>query len=360
MTAEAEVPPVLDDASARARLDKSNLISSIEGLPQQCEEAWSAAWAFDWRVDAANVANLVVLGMGGSAIAGDILRSLAAPHGGMAVASVRGYEVPAYVGPDTLVVACSHSGNTDETVSALQGALARGAQAAVITTGGRLAGIAQERGLPAFVYTFDGQPRCALGYQLMALLALGQRAGLLPDQASALGEALTLMRRQREFVSSSAAYAANTAKQLAVRLHGRVPVIVGTGVLADAAHRWKTQVNENGKSWAFWDELPEMDHNTVVGLGLPDALTPLLRVLFLLPMPVERRAEVRYEATAAELDRAGVAHERIDVQGASSLAGVLSAVYFGDFVSYYLGLLNGIDPTPIDPIARIKDQLAKG
>jgi glucose/mannose-6-phosphate isomerase len=360
MTAEAKSLAVLDDAAARARLDAQDLLARIEALPEQCDEAWRKARTFAWPDGASRARSVVVLGMGGSAIAGDILRSLASFAGEKPVAVVRGYGVPAFVDADTLVVACSHSGNTEETISALEAALAKGAQATVITTGGRLAAIAAEAKIPAFVYEYDGQPRCALGYQLMALLALGERAALLSAQESDVEEALAIMRGQRHELASAAPSKRNAAKQLAGRLHGRVPLIVGGGVLADAAHRWKTQLNENGKSWAFWDELPEIDHNSVVGFGLPETFVRQLYALFLLPKTLVRREQVRYEATAGELARAGVASERIDVAGESPLAQALSAIYLGDFVSYYLALLNGVDPTPIDPIARIKAQLAKG
>ncbi len=360
MTAEAEALSVLDDQVECDRLDPSGLLARIEALPEQCEGAWTSARAFVWPQSAASATSVVVLGMGGSAIAGDILRSLAALSGDKPVAVVRGYDVPSFVGENTLVVACSHSGNTEETVAALDASLARGAQATMITTGGRLAEIAGQKRLPAFTYTYDGQPRCALGHQLMALLALGECAGFMGDQTPAVAESIATMRRQREALRFAAPAVDNAAKQLARRLQGRLPVIVGGGVLADAAHRWKTQVNENSKSWAFWDELPEIDHNSVVGFGLPQALVQQLSVLFLLPAAIERRDEVRYEATADELSRAGVAHERIDVAGETPLAQVLSATYLGDFVSYYLALLNGLDPTPIDPITRVKGRLAQG
>jgi glucose/mannose-6-phosphate isomerase len=359
VTAETEALAVLDDGAARQRLDAHGLLARIEALPEQCDEAWRKASGFAWPEDCSRARNVVVLGMGGSAIAGDVLRSLASFAGEKPVAVVRGYDVPAFVGDDTLVVACSHSGNTEETISALEASLVKGGRAAVITTGGRLAKIAGERSLPAFVYQYDGQPRCALGYQLMALLALGERIGLLPEQSAAVKEALAIMRRQRDELAFAVPSLRNAAKQLAGRLREKVPVIIGGGVLADAAHRWKTQLNENSKSWAFWDELPEMDHNSVVGFGLPETFVRHLYALFLLPEALARREEVRYEATADELTRAGVANERIDIAGKSPLAQVLSAIYLGDFVSYYLALLNGVDPTPIDPIARVKARLAQ-
>jgi glucose/mannose-6-phosphate isomerase len=355
-----EALSILDDEAARRRIDSSGLLERIMALPEQCEAARRQAREFQCSDGATTARSVVVLGMGGSAIAGDVLRSLSSRDGSKPLAVVRGYEVPSFVGPETLVVACSHSGNTEETVAAFEAALQKKAQTAVITTGGRLAEIAAASALPAFVYSYEGQPRCALGFQLMALLALGERAGLLGPQDAAVDETLELMRAQCDRLAFEVPSLRNDAKQLARRLHERAPVIVGAGVLADAAHRWKTQMNENAKSWAFWDELPEIDHNSVVGFGLPAELTRQLHVVFLLSEKLDRREEVRYEATAEELLRAGVSQERIDVPGATPLAQTLSAIYLGDFVSYYLALLNNMDPTPIDPITRVKARLAEG
>jgi glucose/mannose-6-phosphate isomerase len=288
------------------------------------------------------------------------LRSLASPAGRKPVHVVRGFEAPAFVGGTTLVVACSHSGNTEETLSALEGALAAGANAVAVTQGGRLLELARERGLPTDVYQFAGGPRSAIGHQLMALLAIGEQAGLLERQDAAVEEAVALMRELRGRLGFAAPSGENAAKQLAGRLYGRLPVIVGAGVLADAAHRWKTQLNENAKSWAVWEELPELGHNTIVGFGLPRDLVERVRALFLFNRTLPAKIARQYEATAAELTKAGAAHERVEVGGSQPLAQLLSAIYHGDLVSYYLALLYGEDPSPVAPIVRFKAALADG
>jgi glucose/mannose-6-phosphate isomerase len=192
----------------------------------------------------------------------------------------------------------------------------------------------------------------------MALLAIGQAAGLLEGQDASAVEAVSVMQEQRAQLGFASPFASNPAKQLAARLHGRLPVVVGAGVLAEAAHRWKTQMNENAKSWAAWEELPELDHNTIVGFPLPKAIVERTHVVFLRHPALHPRVLLRYDATADELSRAGVSHERVEAKGSSPLAQVLSAIYFGDLVSYYLALLNDVEPSPVKAIDRLKTRLA--
>lgn len=349
---------ILDEPGTFARYDRSGLIGRIESLPDQCEEGWTSAAALSLPEAYRAAREVVITGMGGSAIAADMLRLLASRSSSKPVHVARGYDLPAFVGAESLVVACSHSGNTEETLSAFQQALAAGAMGLVITTGGRLADVAAERHLPLVRYEYDGEPRSALGHQLMALLALGERIGLLDAQESAVREAVAVMQEQRLRLGSSLASSGNTAKQLAVRLHGRLAIVIGAGLLSEAARRWKTQLNENGKCWAIWEELPELDHNTIEGFGLAEEIVPLLHAVFLYHEALGEHMRRRYDATADELTDAGVSNELVEVGGKGPLAQLLSAVYLGDLVSYYLGMLNGIDPSPVPGIARLKARLA--
>jgi glucose/mannose-6-phosphate isomerase len=349
---------VLDDRATVERLDPHGLLRRIESFPEQCAVAWRLAAALELPDGYPDAREVVVLGMGGSAMAGDILRSLAAISGRKRVSVVRGYDLPPFIDDETLVVACSHSGDTEETLSAFQQALASGRSLAV-TTGGRLRELAQERGVPIFVYGYDGEPRSALGYQLMALLAVGERVGVvLGPQGLAVAEAVGLMQKQRGRLDFAAPAERNQAKQLAARLHGRLPVVVGAGILTAAAHRWKTQLNENSKCWALYEELPELDHNAIVGFGLPEDVVARLHVVFLWHPSLHSRLLLRYEATAEALNEAGVSHEQVEAPGSSPLAQVLTAIYLGDLVSYYLALLNNVEPSPVTAIDRLKARLA--
>ncbi len=347
----------LDDRETVERLDPEGLLARIEALPEQCEEAWQRARSLELPAAHAGASDIVLLGMGGSAISGDIVRSLSAASGGKPVALVRGYDLPASVGERTLVIACSHSGNTEETLSAYGQAIAAGAMTAVITTGGRIAELASDAGAPVFAYEYEGEPRSSLGHQLMTLVALGERIGLLESQQAAVAEATALMREQRARLGYSARETQNEAKQLARRLRGRLPIVVGAGVLTEAAYRWKTQFNENSKCWAIAEQLPELDHNSIVGFGLPDVSA--LHAVFLRSGGLHPRVLLRYDATADALEDAGVSCEVVDTPGESALARVLAAVFHGDLVSYYLALLYGISPSPVAPIDKLKARLAE-
>jgi glucose/mannose-6-phosphate isomerase len=349
---------VLDDPAAIDRLDPQGLIQRIEALPEQCHDGMRRATALSVPSGAENAAQIVVLGMGGSAIAGDILASLAEAQGRKAVSVVRGYHAPAYVGEETLVVACSHSGNTEETLSALEQTLAAGAMHVAVTTGGRLVELAKTNNVPAYLYEYDGEPRSAIGHQLTALLAIAEQAGVIHGAEAAVDEATRVMRARRQQTAPDVPAAKNPGKQLAGRLRNKLPVVIGAGVLGQAAHRWKTQLNENADIWALWDELPEMDHNTVVGLARPENVVSDLHAVFLDNPSLHPRVRLRYGITEEELVTAGVSSERIAIDGVHPLAQVLDAIYLGDVVSYYLALLQGVQPSPVKPIDRVKAKLS--
>lgn len=351
---------LLDDPATLQRLDPSGLLGCIEALPDDCETARQRGRDLTLPAGYADAREIVLLGMGGSAIAAEMLRSIASAASRKRVHVVRGYDLPAFVDDTSLVVACSHSGNTEETLAAYEQALALGARTAAVTAGGRLRELAAARGAPLLLYQYAGQPRSAVGHQLMALLAVGERVGLLDGQDAAVAEAVALMRRQRDELGFAIPAERNTAKQLAARLIDRLPIIIGAGVLSVAAYRWKTQFNENSKIWALYEELPELDHNTIVGFELPKRLVPHLHAVFLGHPALPARLLLRYDGTGDALSDAGVSNERVDARGSTALAQVLTAVYHGDWVSFYLGLLNGVDPSTIVPIEKLKKRLAGG
>jgi glucose/mannose-6-phosphate isomerase len=159
---------------------------------------------------------------------------------------------------------------------------------------------------------------------------------------------------------SDPASIARAAKQLAARLFERLPVVVGGGQLAVAAYRWKTQFNENSKSWALFEEVPELGHNTIVGFGLPAAAVAQLHVVFLGHPSLSPRLLLHYDGTAEALRDAGVTSERVAALGTSALAQILTGAYHGDWVSFYLAIVNGVDPSPVGPIEKLKRHLAQG
>ncbi len=352
-------PPIFDNPGERRRLDPGGMLAVVAGLPEQCRDAWSAARSLDLPARYSGIKRIVIAGMGGSAIAGDLWRVLLQRECSVPVFSVRGYDLPPFVDRDTLVIASSFSGNTEETVSAFHQALPIACPKIAITTGGQLLAAARANGIPAFTYEFHGEPRAALGWSFMPLLAISEKIGLTSDIGTDIEEAITVLTSLRSEIGEDIPTSENLCKQAAVRLHEKLPVIYGAGPLTEVARRWKTQLNESSKVWAFHEELPEIHHNAIIGYGLPQNIARDTVVVFLHSDDlVHLRVQLRYGFTRDLLDRAGIKSLTVEARGVSALAQVMSLVLFGDYVSGYLALLYGEDPTPTTVIDELKAWLA--
>jgi glucose/mannose-6-phosphate isomerase len=354
----------LDKYTRFGELDPSGMLERIGELPQQCRAAWALAQGLELPPAYGTVQHIVILGMGGSAIGGALLQGLVARECAVPITIVRGYTLPAFArGPETLIIGCSYLGDTEETLSAFGEALERGILPAVVTTGGKLAALAQERAqereIPLVRFNYQSQPRAALGYSLTLLLGLLCRLGLLRDYSADLEEAARVMETWQAEIGPNVPTSRNAAKALAGQLVDRLPVVYGAGFLAAVANRWKTQFNENSKHWAFFEVLPELHHNAVVGFGIPQAVRHQAIVLMLRSSLDHPRVQVRWEVTRRLLLREGVAAETLQGRGESRLAHMLSLIHFGDYTSFYLAMLNGVDPTPVETIAFLKQRLAE-
>jgi len=350
----------LDDLQAIEALDPENMLERIRELPQQCRAAWGEAQDLTFPSRYTEIDHLVIVGMGGSAIGGALLKDLVSDQADVSISIVRDYVLPSFAaGANVLVIACSYSGNTEETLSCFEQALERDTQALAITTGGKLADLAREAGVPVVTFDYQSQPRAALGYAFILLLGTVHRLGLIPDYSEDVAEAVAVMEGWQEEIDAPVPAVANEAKALAEQVEGKLPVVYGSGFLAATANRWKTQFNENAKSWAFFEILPELDHNAVVGLAIPDVV-PEHGVVMLLrsPLDPDRIAE-RWDVTGELLAREGVSAHEVWGRGKSQLSQILSLIHFGDYVSFYLAVLNEVDPTPVENIAFLKGRLAE-
>ncbi|MDI3279972.1 MAG: bifunctional phosphoglucose/phosphomannose isomerase [Bacillota bacterium] len=349
---------ILDDPSARRRLDPQGTESVLAGLADQLEEAARLADAAElpsWR----EIAAVVVAGMGGSAIGGDLVRGLVAPKLTIPFYINREYELPAWVDRRVLVIASSYSGNTAETLAAYREAKRRGARVVAISTGGELELLAQEAGDPWIKIPGGISPRAAVGFSLVPILLVLERLGLVAPRREELKEAQQVLLALREEVGAEAPLEQNPAKQLALSLHGRLPVVYGgEGWRAVVAYRWKTQLNENAKHLAYWHALPELNHNETVGWEFPPDLARQVHLVFLRDRldsePIRRRFEVTAEIAGPRV------HGITEVwsRGESDLARLFALLYFGDWTSYHLAILNGVDPTPVRVIDYLKARLA--
>jgi glucose/mannose-6-phosphate isomerase len=267
--------------------------------------------------------------------------------------------VPGFVGPDTLFIAMSFSGNTEETVSGLRLARERGAKIVAVTTGGTVGQLAREWNFPLVEFQYAAQPRAALGYLFLPVLSIMSRLGFIDVSEDDLSESVEIVQRVTRQWSADRPTGENLAKQLAQDFHGKVAVIYAAEHLAAVSRRWKTQMNENAKNWAFFEEFPELNHNTIVGYEHPSRFNDLVQLVVLTGSGYSRRIQVRVDVTQQLLDRYHVPYRRVDAPGTSSLAQMFSAIMLGDFVTYYLALLNGSDPTVIEPIDILKHALAQ-
>lgn len=321
----------------------------IDELPAQLR------WAAAVEVPAVPTADeALVLGMGGSGFAGDVAAALAAEQG-RRVGVHKGYGVPGWAGPARpLAVAVSHSGNTEETLSAFAAAGASGLPLAAAATGGRLAEEAAARGVPFLTIPPGPQPRAAAGYLAGSVLRLLESAGVVAGTAAALEESADVVE------SLLAGPAHEAAGAIAAALEGRIAVVYGSGPLtAAAAGRWKTQINENAKSPAWWSLLPELDHNEIVGWSAhPDLVADAVGVVFLHDPDEHPRVAVRADLTAELMAGVRIAG-RVEARGAGTLARLFSLVVVGDLVSVALAEAAGVDPMPVEVIEDLKRRLAQ-
>jgi len=349
----------LDNASAHRQFDKLGMLDHLHGFPEQCQKAWEKVLKFELPREYTKISNVVILGMGGSAIGGDIVRRLALAESKVPVFVHRDYGLPVFVDASTLVIASSYSGNTEETLSAFTKALGTRSKKLVITSGGKLKDLAEKQGIPTFVIDYRAPPRAAFPHSFVPLVGIFQKLGLFADKSADLQEAMDILKKLSRDLIETRPLTSNPTKQLAAQLRGRVAVIYGAEILSEVAQRWKTEFNENSKTWAFFESFPELNHNAVVGYEFPVEVKERIVVLLLRSSSLRPRNLLRYEVTAKLLAKAGIAYEFVEARGKSALAQVMSLVLQGDYASFYLSMLNEVDPTSTDAINSVKQYLAQ-
>lgn len=342
----------------------------IAAFPLRVLQGWNGAASLALPEDFRAIRHVVVQGMGGSAIAGDIaaeaVDALREPGAaGPQIDVFRDYGAHPAVGPESLVIIMSHSGRTEEALSGVEASRKRGAHLIVMTGGGPLGEAARDNDIPiAMMPENGGPPRTYLPYALGAMLRIFVDRGIAPlNTERALIDAVTeLESRQADFDAScnrTPAGRVNPAKELARALSGRIPVIVSARGLDSAARRWKTQLNENAKTPAWTEELPEMHHNAIVGFEQPNLSDSLAVVLLGPPSTHSPSLHDRYEISQRVLNDLNMPVHWPSLAGTTPLSRLVEAVLLGDYVSYYLALANGVDPTPTMALDSIKAQIRR-
>lgn len=353
----------LQDTEQLHRRDPHDMMGLVLRFADQCRLAASIGSRFSVRPSADEIRQVVLTGLGGSAIGGDFVRVLMEELGSVPLIVNRDYTLPKWVGPNTLVVAASYSGNTEETVSAYLQAREVGAQRAVITSGGKLAKLAEEDKAPIAIVPGGQPPRSATGFMFFPLMHLLMDAGLL-DRALAdqIDETLELMQAMSCRFGPEVPSEHNAAKKLAVALHGKLPVVYGSqGYRGAVAMRWKGQFNENAKQAAFANVLPEQNHVEALAWVLAQKQAANWAVIFLrdpseiIETPrIARRVQITKELVGKETQ----VHE-VWAEGRSLLARMFSLIYFADFMTVYLAILNDVCPTDMATLEYLKAELAK-
>ncbi|MCI0789116.1 MAG: hypothetical protein J4N88_05995 [Chloroflexi bacterium] len=353
----------LDNRSTYERLDPSGLHQRLQGLPTQCDRAWHEAKRTKFPEDWRQCTEVIIAGMGGSAIAGNLAADLAGPSSGTPIRVVRDFHIPGIAtnrvtkrGP--LVVVCSFSGETEETLSMFDHARSAGAAVAAIAGGGTLGRRAAEAGIPLMTVDAPGEPRSAVGYNLMLLASLLDRIGVLSISDREVAEAVETAESLVSQVGIEVPAEDNPAKLLARDLVGRLTLVYGGGNLSGMGLRWKSQINENGKSWAFTESLPEIFHNSVESFPSAPEIRQRTTALLLKPYQITAELERRYTVLGEILDRSGIENRVFTGVSGGPLAQSLSMIVLGDHVSYYMGLLNGINPSGTPGIDLSKARLS--
>ena len=341
-----------DALSAIRAVDSSGQLDDVLAMPEHLADGL-------WRVESARIEpmesdGLVVCGMGGSAVGGELARAVLGDQVSLPMTTVRDYELEPWTSPGRVVLCMSYSGNTEETLACFAAAEAVGSKRVVATTGGALGEAARAAGVPVIPMPAALQPRAAVGYTFVAAAEVAALAGAAPAIRTEIDAAAQALKEAGDSLMARSA-------QLAATLEGTVPVVYGSDLTAPVAYRWKTQVNENAKQPAFWHEMPEMDHNEIVAwTEEPDV--GRFSAVFLLDPDQHPRQRQRMELTAELIAPAAVHVEVIEPhgeEGESRTSRLLQAVMLGDLLSLQLAARRGVDPAPIEMIDRLKAELGR-
>ncbi len=338
-------------------LDSLGMLEAVAGLPEQIERAVEAVEGISGLPAHDDIENVVVLGMGGSGIAGDFASAIAGPFMPVPVVTQKGYAPPQFVDDHSLVFAISFSGNTEETLEAASMAALDGGRLVVVSAGGELASLATSWGaVHVPVDAAIPMPRAAIGALVIPTLLVLEQVGLFPGAHGWIDEAVTQLRRRRDELMADG----NVAAGLARRLVGHVPILYGGGAPGSiAALRWKNQFNENAKLPAFANAVPELMHNEICGWTRSSSLGPALARLVNLRHDLEHPQIARRFALITEAVDGNVSGvEEVWAEGEGSLAKTLDLTMFGDFTSTYLAYELGVDPGPIPVLDEFKRRLA--
>lgn len=349
---------ILDNQETVKKIDISNMLGDLFKTPDYCRDAISRANQLNVSLKA-NPQNIVIVGMGGSAIGGEILKDWLRETLPISIEVCRDYVLPAFVNKNTLVLANSYSGNTEETLTAFLSAIKRNCKVLAVTSGGQLETFCKKLQVPHVIIPSGLQPRVAIPYMFFPLPVLLVKLGILSNIDSELEEAIYVLENVAKANASNVLSEDNKAKQLATELLGTIPVVYGFRQYTCIAHRLKAQFNENSKIHSRSNIFPELNHNETVGYDAPEDLNKKQSVILIRDPKEPPEIRNRIETTSNLVLRNAKKVMEIEAYGEGKLAKMLSVMCIGDYTSVYLAILQNKDPTPVKIIDKVKAELAK-
>lgn len=353
--------PSLDDEELVKELDSKDMLGITAQYPEQWEEAIQRAKKTPNLCDASEVEHVIICGMGGSGASGDLARVILEAEMEVPIIVSKGYHLPKFVSNRTLVFVVSHSGTTEETLSCFEQALEKKSKIVIITSGRELATRAFSLNIPVIEIPGHLQARASIGFLFMPLIVTLMQLGMISNRPDELSEVLQVLRDMAKKLAFPQPTCKNPAKQLAIDLYGKIPIIYGSeGITGIAALRWKCEFNESSKIPAFWNILPELDHNEIVGWQLADRFDVEFALVNLREPCDYSRNIRRMNITTSLIGNKFKISREIWAEGTSRFARLASLIHMGDFTARYLALLYGVDPTPVDIIWHLKARLGEG
>ncbi len=351
--------PDLDNIQEIEKFDKQGMHGLIYDFPQQLVEGARLGQITDLNLENFTPENIILAGMGGSAIGGDLIRSYLIYELKAPFLVCRNYHLPKLVNHKSLVFISSYSGNTEETLSAYQEAKARKAKIIAITSGGNLLDECRKDGFPFILIPKGFPPRAALGYSYAPVMVILSRLKLIEDKSEEFEKTMNFLKGKRVEYSKERETKGNPAKGLALELYGKAPMIYSSTDYFDAVgYRWKGQLCENSKVLAFNNYFPEFNHNELVGWKVLDHIREKLVVILLKDKEDHPRIQRRMKIVKDIIEKEKVKVIEIESQGENLLSRIFSLIQLGDFTSFYLAILNREDPTPVEVIDYLKRELA--
>lgn len=354
----------LDDLDHFHSTDPHDFLGQVDALPDQVKAAWALGQSLTLPADFQGLAQIIIAGVGDAAISGELARTLALPECSAPILVWREFDLPAFVGPGTLVIALSHSGNTVETLHTAEAALARGARVLAITTGGKLAVLAETQGATLWRYTYHGETqnvsrdtRGAVGYLFLLPLAALVKLGLVADKSADVAEAVEALKAQQARLRADSPVNRNPAKRMAGQIMDRIAALFAGDYLLPVARRWQGQINQVGKANCQVVALSDVDH-AVAGTEFPEPLVSKFMTLFFHAPSDTPRTRRRCDAAREIYMTSGFNTDVIEAAGQSPLAHMLTALHFGDYTAFYLAMCYGVDPTPTPQIEYLKERMS--